>query len=177
MKKQKKQMLVMLGVLALFMAGFLGIRQYNKIQSGKPEEESGITIVESSLEDITKFSYDYEGVTYSFEKQEEVWYAVEDHSLKLVQSSVASMITDIAPMVAAQVIENVTDMSQYGLSEPSRTIRFETVTESHIFYVGDYNSVSGIYYICKPSEASVYLVPALTVNRFNKTLEDLMEAE
>lgn len=177
MKKQQKQMLILVAALLLLAAGFFGIRQYNRIQSEKPQKNSDITIVEASLDDITKFSYDYEGITYSFEKEDGVWYAAGDHSRNLVQTSVSSMLKDVAPMTAVQVMENVTDMSQYGLAKPERTISFETAAESHIFYVGDYNSLSGVYYLSKPSGTTVYVVPALTVNRFNKTLEDLTEAQ
>lgn len=177
MKKQKRQMLILLGILVLLGAGFFAVRQYNQNQSLQPQEETGITVVDIQADEIVSFSYDYEDVTYSFEKEEDTWYAAEDHSLNLVQSSVSYMLTDVAPLIADQVIENVTDMSQYGLAEPSRTISFETASESYIFYVGDYNDVSGVYYICKPSETTVYVVPALTVNGFNYTLEDLIEEE
>ena len=177
MKKQKIQMLVLLAILVVLAAGFLGIRQYNQMQSEEPQEETGITVVDIAVEDIVRFSYDYEDVTYTFEKEEDTWYAAEDHSLNLVQTSVNSMITDVGPLVAEQVIENVTDMSQYGLAQPSRTISFETASESYIFYVGDFNDVSSVYYLCRPSETTVYVVPALTVNRFNRTLEELVEEE
>ena len=177
MKKQKIQMLVLLAILVVLAAGFLGIRQYNQMQSEEPQEETGITVVDIAAEDIVRFSYDYEYVTYTFEKEEDTWYAAEDHSLNLVQTSVNSMITDVAPFIAEQVIENVTDMSQYGLAQPARTISFETASESYIFYVGDFNDVSSVYYLCRPSETTVYVVPALTVNRFNRTLEELVEEE
>ena len=177
MKKQKIQMLVLLAILVVLAAGFLGIRQYNQMQSEEPQEETGITVVDIAVEDIVRFSYDYEDVTYTFEKEEDTWYAAEDHSLNLVQTSVNSMITDVGPLVAEQVIENVTDMSQYGLEQPARTISFETASESYIFYVGDFNDVSSVYYLCRPSETTVYVVPALTVNRFNRTLEELVEEE
>lgn len=177
MKKQKIQMLVLLAILVVLAAGFLGIRQYNQMQSEEPQEETGITVVDIAAEDIVRFSYDYEDVTYTFEKEEDTWYAAEDHSLNLVQTSVNSMITDVAPFIAEQVIENVTDMSQYGLAQPARTISFETASESYIFYVGDFNDVSSVYYLCRPSETTVYVVPALTVNRFNRTLEELVEEE
>lgn len=177
MKKQKMQLLVLLAVLVALGAGFFGIRKYNELQSLAGEEEKGIQVTDMSLNEIIRFSYDYEEETYSFEKEEETWYVEGDHSIRLVQSSINSMLEDAAPVTATQVIEKVTDMSQYGLQTPSRTIRLETASESCIFYVGDYNELSGSYYICSPSETSVYVVPALTVNRFNKTLEDLKEPE
>lgn len=65
-------------------------------------------------DDITSFSYVYEGETYAFEKKDETWYYTDDHSLNLNQERIKAMILKVAPLKADQVIENVTDMSQYG---------------------------------------------------------------
>lgn len=178
MKKQKTQMLVLLLILVLLGAGFLGIRQYNKVQSEKSaEDDNSVIAAQINAEDILKFSYDYQEENYTFEKVDGVWYLGNDHSVNLRQSGVNTMITGFAPLEAEQVIENVTDMSQYGLEQPKRTITLETAEETYTFQVGDNNTMSGIYYLKKPEENTVYLVDAAVINRFNKTPEDLEEAE
>nr|WP_318685244.1 hypothetical protein [uncultured Acetatifactor sp.] len=40
MKKQKRQMLILLGILVLLGAGFFAVRQYNQNQSLQPQEET-----------------------------------------------------------------------------------------------------------------------------------------
>lgn len=178
MKKQQRQMLMLLGLLAAVVAGFFGLKQYNKVQSELPEEkEESITIVDMNRDDIVKFSYDYEGVTYSFVKEEDTWYYAEDRSLNIDQSSIGLKTMKVCPLEAEQVIENVTDMTQYGLDEPSKTLQFETATESVILYVGNYNAVSKVYYMCKPSESTVYTVLTPNVTVFDYALEDLIEEE
>ena len=87
------------------------------------------------------------------------------------------MILKVAPLKADQVIENVTDMSQYGLANPERTIQYETADRSVIINVGNLNSMTSQYYIAFPSEMKVYVVATNVVTGFNYTLEDLVEVE
>ena len=75
------------------------------------------------------------------------------------------------------MIENVTDMSQYGLADPERTIQYETADRSVIINVGNLNSMTSQYYIAFPSEMKVYVVATNVVTGFNYTLEDLVEVE
>ena len=175
MNKQSKQLLVLLIVLVLLVAGFFGLKQYNKVQSEKGEEDTQITVVDVNKDDIVKLSYVYEGQTYTFEKQDGTWYYADDHSLNVTQYKIGNMATMVAPLKAQQVLENVTDMTQYGLAQPERTIQFETADASYIFEVGDYNSVAGVRYICEPSGTTVYVVDSGVVSIFDKTLDDVVE--
>lgn len=87
------------------------------------------------------------------------------------------MILKVAPLKADQVIENVTDMSQYGLADPESTIQYETADRSVIINVGNLNSMTSQYYVAFPSEMKVYAVATNVVTGFNYTLEDLVEVE
>ena len=175
MKKQQKQLIILLVVLVALAAGFFGLKQYNQLQSEKPEEDEDITVVNLDRDSIVRFSYDNEGETYAFEKEGDTWYYTEDHSLTLNQNRITAMLAKVCPLTASQAIENVTDMTQYGLDQPAKTIQYETENESVILYVGDYNSVAKIHYLCKPSETTVYTVDGQSVNIFDNTLEDLIE--
>lgn len=176
MKKQRIQLLLLLAVLAVLAGGFFGLKQYNKMQAEKPEEvDDTIMLVDISEKNVIRFAYDYEGETYTFEKEDDIWYYTEDRSLDIIQYRMTSMLSNVAPLQVSDVIENVTDMTQYGLKEPSRVIQYETASQSHIFYVGDYNSLADVYYICAPSGTTVYTVSTQVVNGFNYTLDELVE--
>lgn len=176
--KQRKQLILLCGVLVMLVVGYFILQQFNQIQSEEVEEVTTEMVISIEEDTINKLTYDYNDVTYSFIKDEEgVWRFAEDTSLSIVQSSITSMLGYIANMEASNTITDVTDLSQYGLEEPSRTIQFETPTESYILYAGDYNSMSSVYYICKMGDATVYTVSAMTVDGFNYTLEDLVEVE
>ena len=177
MKKKQRQMIGMLLALVVLAAAFLGIRQYNKNASSATSttEDTQETVLDVNSDDITSFSYVYEGETYAFEKKDETWYYTDDHSLNLNQERIKAMILKVAPLKADQVIENVTDMSQYGLADPERTIQYETADRSVIINVGNLNSMTSQYYIAFPSEMKVYAVTTNVVTGFNYTLDDLVE--
>lgn len=175
MGKQMRQLLGMLLVLVLLIVGFFGIRQYNRVQVEKPKEETDITVIDVAAEDIVKFSYDYEGETYSFEKEEDTWYYAQDHSISLNQYSIKAMLNRVAPLTASQEIAAVTDMTQYGLDTPSKRIQYETTDASYIIELGDRNSVASVYYMRKLSETTVYTVIPQVFTVFDKGLEDLKD--
>lgn len=177
MKKKQRQMIGMLLALVVLAAVFLGIRQYNKniASATSTTEDTQETVLDVNSDDITSFRYVYEGETYAFEKEDETWYYTDDHSLNLNQDRIKAMILKVAPLKADQVIGNVTDMSQYGLADPDRTIQYETADRSVIINVGNLNSMTSQYYIAFPSEMKVYVVTTNVVTGFNYTLEDLVE--
>ena len=177
MKKKQRQMIGMLLALVVLAAVFLGIRQYNKniASATSTTEDTQETVLDVNSDDITSFCYVYEGETYAFEKKDETWYYTDDHSLNLNQDRIKAMILKVAPLKADQVIGNVTDMSQYGLADPDRTIQYETADRSVIINVGNLNSMTSQYYIAFPSEMKVYVVATNVVTGFNYTLEDLVE--
>lgn len=170
-------MIGMLLALVVLAAAFLGIRQYNKNASSATSttEDTQETVLDVNSDDITSFRYVYEGETYAFEKEDDTWYYADDHSLNLNQDRIKAMILKVAPLRADQVIENVTDMSQYGLADPERTIQYETADRSVIINIGNLNSMTSQYYIAFPSEMKVYVVTTNVVTGFNYTLEDLVE--
>lgn len=177
MKKKQRQMIGMLLALVVLAAVFLGIRQYNKntASATSTTEDTQETVLDVNSDDITSFCYVYEGETYAFEKEDETWYYTDNHSLNLNQDRIKAMILKVAPLKADQVIENVTDMLQYGLANPERTIQYETADRSVIINVGNLNSMTSQYYIAFPSEMKVYVVATNVVTGFNYTLEDLVE--
>ena len=177
MKKKQRQMIGMLLALLVLAAAFLGIREYNKNASSATytTEDTQETVLDVNSDDIISFRYAYEGETYAFEKEDDTWYYADDHSLNLNQDRIKAMILKVAPLKADQVIENVTDMSQYGLADPERTIQYETADRSVIINVGNLNSMTSQYYIAFPSEMKVYVVATNVVTGFNYTLDDLVE--
>lgn len=178
MRKQQRQLFILVGVLVVLLCAFLGLKQYNKAQADKPAaEEEKILVINAAAEDVTQLAYDYEGENCAFEKEEDTWYATGDHSLNIKQTRITSMVNGIAPLEASQVIENVTDLAQYGLTEPQKTITVETAAKSYILYVGDKNDLTSSYYVCFPSTSTVYVVSATNINRFNYGLDELVEEE
>ena len=177
MKKQKGQMIIMLAVLLVLGVGYLALRQYNKVQSEKEPEVEGEVLVSLEKDDIIRFSFDYEGTDYTYEKEDGIWYYAADNTLNLTQTRLNTMAGRVADLTASNTITGVTDFSQYGLDEPSKTFTFETASESYTFNVGDYNDMASVYYICEPGSDTVYTVSSITVTQFNFDVTEIVEEE
>lgn len=175
MKKQKIQLLILVLGLALLGGGYLGLQKYNEAQNNKAEEVQEINLLALEAEDIIRIAYDYEGNHYSYEKTEDTWYYTEDRELSLTQSSFALLTMRLAELAVETVISDVTDMEQYGLTEPYRIFTFATAEEEYEFYIGDRNDITYDYYICRPGENTVYLVESALISYLNKSVDDLVE--
>lgn len=178
MKKQKIQLIVLVLILAALAGAFFGIRKYQEAQAQKPVEEEGIVVFNLKQDDIVNIIYDYEGVTYQYEKVEGTWYLAEDHSQGIKQSYLNSMAMGVASIIATQALENVTDLSQYGLETPQRTIIFDTAVQRFKIYVGDKNTLTSSYYIQLPDQpGTVYIVPQTNMNRFERGPDEIFEVQ
>lgn len=178
MKKQKIQLIVLVLVLAALTGAFFGVRKYQEAQAQKPVEEEGIVLFDVYNEDVINMIYDYEGETYHYEKVDGTWYLAEDHSQSIRQYYLNSMAAGASSIKATQVLENVEDLSQYGLETPQNTIIFDTAIQRFRIHVGDKNSLTLSYYIQLPDKPStVYIVPQTYITRFNYGPDSIIEAQ
>lgn len=175
MKKQRKQLLILIILLLVLIAGYFGIQMYNENQSNLAEESTSIAITGLSSEDIIEITYDYSGEENTFVLEEDTWKYQDDTTLNIEQARITSMATKLAQLSTDTVIENVTDMSQYGLDEPARTISFKTADSTYEIAVGDYNTMTSVYYIALNGGDTVYTIGSTSVSAFNYVLDDLIE--
>lgn len=181
MGKQKKHMLILLLLLLLLIGGYFGLQAYHdwseRKETEKKQQES-IFVTDYESEEILSLSYDYEGRVYLFERNGEEWIYPQDPGINIDEDSLEDMAERIAKVAAEEKIENVTDLSQYGLDNPSRTVAFTAPDGEYVLYLGDYNSVISRYYMYTAGDNTVvYTVNANIYNAFSKDLESLVEEE
>lgn len=177
MKKQRIQLIALVLVLAALAGAFFGIRKYKETQEMKPAEEDGTIILDVSSDDVVNIIYDYDGETYQYEKVEGTWYLAEDHSQSVKQHYINAMALGASKLKATQILENVKDLSQYGLEAP-RTVIFDTAIQRFRIYVGDRNVMTSSYYIQLPDKPdTVYIIPETFINRFNYGPENIIEVQ
>lgn len=206
MRKQSRQFIILAVVLTALIGGYIGLTQYNsRQQEQKTDPVEGEVLVDISRDDILRFSYLYNGETYTFEKTgisvnsqgdnnadesmsgngggaaepqtESRWVYTEDTSLNLIQSRLNTMAGKLTSIVAQNVINDVTDMSQYGLEPPANVLHWETEQKSYTYHIGDYNSFGNMYYIREPDSDTVYVVTSSLGTGFDYSVEDLVEEE
>jgi hypothetical protein len=174
MKKQQLQLALLIAAVVILVAALFGVRHYNDLQEQNSDTKDVERIVDIKRDDITSFSYEYDGETYSFEKEDDTWYSVDDHSINLNQTVIDAMLTKLAGLDVVMSIENVTDMSQYGLDKDYMTFEYKTSDKDYELHIGSRNSVTGVYYMNMASENTVYAIEYNSLlGSFERTLDDL----
>lgn len=179
MQKQKKQMIVIIIILILFVAAYFGMRSYNAKQEEKEAAETEaekIYVTELKKDDITAFSYQTDGETLSFVKEEDTWKCENDETLTLDETAISTMLSTVATLEAAESVEDAGELSEYGFDTPTNVITLTTEKGTTTLTIGMNNSITDQYYMTKDGDDSLYLVSSGVPAAFEKTLADL-EAE
>lgn len=179
MKKQKKQMILILALLVVFGAAYAGMRLYNKNQNEKEEKEAEaakIYVTNEKPEDITAFSYQNGGETLSFVKEDE-WLLQDDKEMKLDQSAVESIVEKLSAVEAEDKVEQSENLEEYGFDSPENILTLTTAQGSATLTIGMQNPVTDQYYLTKSGDDTLYLVESSFPLAFEKTAEELKEAE
>lgn len=162
-------------VLLLLVGGYFGVQKYNQAQAEKDTEDDSLYALNVDSSEVTELSYAYEGVEYAFVLEDDVWKYRDDETLNLIQSRLNTMAEKLASLAVESQIDNVTDMSVYGLEEPEKVITFLAGGISYKIAVGDYNSMSGMDYININDSNEVYAVETGFADAFDYALEELVE--
>ena len=84
------------------------------------------------------------------------------------QDTVSAYLDDICVFTAKQEITDVTDDSDYGISDESDTVTLQLANDLYVFRIGDYNSLAGGYYLTVNDGSSVYLIDSSTYYLLHK---------
>ena len=121
----------------------------------------------------------------TFEKDDDSWVKKDETDFPVNQTTLDSAASAIASVDSDRVLEDVDDLSEYGLDSPSNTIKIVTKSDEEdgddittTLYVGDENSSTSQYYVRKDDdEKTVYLIDSSCVEPFTKSLNDYAQME
>ncbi len=183
MGKQAKKTIVMVVILAILIGAYFGIKAYNAANEEIAETvtSTSTTLYTTAISDIVSFSYTYNGTLYAYEKQEDAWVCLNDTALILDTDLVESALNALVTVPYHEKIENVSDMSIYGLDEGSDyfTLKWATNSTSHEIHIGDYNSITSYtYFSSVENPTSVYLTTKTNLkNNFQMYPDELIYVE
>ena len=154
-------MVVLVAVLMLLIGGYFLLQQYNKKQAEK-EEENKIQVAEIDADAIEAFSYQLDGETLSFTKTDDNWSYDQNTELHMDNEE----------------IDDVTDLSEYGLDAPSNVITVTTADQTYTFTVGDHNATANCYYFMTDQQPDVvYTMTSGLCGSFRETADELIKLE
>ena len=180
MEKQKKQFLVLILLLVVCVAAYIGVTISNKKTKEKEEaseEAAKIYLTDFDADDVSAFSYLLNGEKLSFHKDGDDWVYDADTFVDLDEDSVQSLLSQAEKMTASEKLDEITELSDYGLDDPENVITIETAEETITLDVGDRNDMLSEYYLKKEGSDDVYLTDSTTAKLFTKTLDSLKAAE
>ena len=181
MQKQKKQFMIAVLVLAALALCYLGLRYYNTKQEEKEQEEeeaATIKVTDDSSEDVTEWSFQYNGTTLSFAKNDsDEWYDTADESVKLDQDLISGLLTNITSVIAEDEVTDYEALSDYGMDAPEVVVSYTTEEGSKTLSFGMTNEVLSKDYMMLEGNDTIYLVGTTVKSAFEITVDDLIATE
>ena len=164
MNAKKKRNLVVMLVIMVILIGALVVIQFvnkNKSDDGSDTGYQGELISNFKPSEISKVSYQYrDGEKLNYKYVKETWYNADDDKFPLSSSAFANnFITAFLDTKTSRVIEQPEDESNYGFDDPYLTLNVENIGgKVETFYIGDYNSMLGEYYLKIEGKDKIYTI-------------------
>ena len=184
MKKKNLQLLILLGVLVLLVAGYLAITLLGASDEDNSADDSlsGNTYNVCAVDQNTlyRISYTIDGRAYHFALKEDAtaWIWDEDPTLPLDNLYFANMVTVCQSLTSTVRLTDVTatELNDYGLGENALRFYFaDGVSGERAYRVGAYNSYNGLRYFClEDNLTTVYMVNAAVADAFAFTPYDMI---
>ncbi|MBO5112663.1 MAG: DUF4340 domain-containing protein [Lachnospiraceae bacterium] len=176
-KRKKKQLIFIFVCFTVILAAYLGSKYYqNHLPVDDEEDEISVLDIDTSL--VNEIGITNGEETINLQKDNDTWKCVDDKDFT-IDSTKLQVFLDAAGSITSELkIENVTDMSQYGLDHPSLSISLQWDSNLYTIYIGDQNTVAGgVYYLKINDEDTVYTIENYKYNMLNKTKEDFAAEE
>ncbi len=180
MKKSTKLVSAVV-VLAVLGGVYVGLNTYvskeEKTKSSS-EEESKTEVFSVKTDDIKSLEFIVDKKEVTFEKKDDSWVKKDETAFPVNQTTLDSAASAIKKVEADRVLEDVEDLTEYGLDSPSNTVTVDTADGTTKLNIGDENTSTNQYYISKDDDDStVYVVAADTVSPFMNSLYDYAQGE
>ena len=176
-KRKKKQLIFIFVCFTVILAAYLGSKYYqNHLPVDDEEDEISVLDIDTSL--VNEIGITNGEETINLQKDNDTWKCVDDEDFT-IDSTKLQVFLDAAGSITSELkIEDVTDMSQYGLDHPSLSISLQWDSNLYTIYIGDRNTVAGgVYYLKINDEDTVYTIENYKYNMLNKTKEDFAAEE
>ena len=188
MKNKTVKMVLAVVVLGVCCGAYAGVKTYVAHQDQKESEEDSeesTTVFTASTDNIKSLDFMVDDTETTIEKDDDSWVKKDETDFPVNQTTLDSAASAIASVDSDRVLEDVDDLSEYGLDSPSNTIKIVTKSDEEdgddittTLYVGDENSSTSQYYVRKDDdEKTVYLIDSSCVEPFTKSLNDYAQMD
>lgn len=185
-RKSKRNLIVLLILIVVLLVIFLFLKKNEDadfMQEEAVTTEESVPVVSINKEEVTDMEFIRSaGGSFTLHRQEDTWNYLEEAAIdtseataedtetirQVNQDTVSAYLDDICAFTAKQEITDVTDDSDYGISDESDTVTLQLANDLYVFRIGDYNSLAGGYYLTVNDGSSVYLIDNSTYYLLHK---------
>ena len=170
-RKSKRNLIVLLVLIVVLLVVFLFLKKNEDadfMQEEVSTEEESVPVASINKDEVTDIEFIRSDGSYTLHKDGDTWSYLEDIDRKVDQDTVSTYLDNICAFTAKQEITDVTDYSDYGISDESDTVTLQLANDLYVFRIGDYNSLAGGYYLTVNDGSSVYLIDSSTYYLLHK---------
>lgn len=168
---RSKKLYVLLGILVIACAATFAVMQMEERK--EQIKETGEIILELPTDSVETLSWEYNGETLAFHK-DETWLYDEDENFPVSEEKVNELLEQFQAFGAAFIIEDVEDLGQYGLDDPVCTISLSTAERAYEVKLGDYSKMDSQRYV-SIGDGNVYLVKHDPLDEYGAILSDMID--
>ncbi len=174
MKRKKKTASLLIGIVVLLaLIAVLAVVQ--KKADAYENKDDSETLTDLTADEITGVGITKSGSdAMSFTLADDTWTCDQDDTLDIDSSQVNLLTASLTGITVTDTIDDVTDLSQYGLDEPNAVISItdQDGTETTIS-VGDTNSTASVAYVLLNDDTTtVYAVSTSITSHLDDTIDD-----
>ena len=177
--KRSLKSIILLCVLAVCVGGYLLIsNQTNQATTATTENKEAVALAGHTLEELSALSWTTDDGTIRFTKSDAGWRYDADSAFPANATTLDGLADKLIDLTADRSVDNVTDLSIYGLSEPAFTLTAEWSDGTSTAYgLGDATAFADGYYVSRSGDDKVYIVSTSLKTTFQKTLNSLAVKE
>lgn len=177
-KKRSRNLLFLTLLLALLVGATALVMTLNPEEESSTEESEVESTEILSIDEaaVNSIAWTVNGEDFVFSKSGEDWIYDPDPNFPLDQSVMDTIFTDLSSLLAYNTIENVSDLSEYGLDAPTVTVTIGTDSET-VLHIGDAAPMDSLRYLRINDDPNVYLVGNSILSDYNDTLDELIAME
>lgn len=171
--KRLKKLSILLAVLIVVCVAAYCINRYEERKEEIKNTDEIILAIENKAVDA--LSLEYSDTALSFHKSEDgTWLYDDDDAFPVDTDAIDKLLSVFNSFGASFIIENVDDFSQYGLDDPTCTIRLTTADNEYFVQLGSYSTMDQKRYV-STGDGNVYLTSVDPFDTYEVTLPDMIK--
>lgn len=171
--KRLKKLSILLAVLIVVCVAAYCINRYEERKEEIKNTDEIILAIENKAVDA--LSLEYSDTALSFHKSEDgTWLYDDDDAFPVNADAIDKLLSVFNSFGASFIIENVDDFSQYGLDDPTCTIKLTTADNEYSVQLGSYSTMDQKRYV-STGDGNVYLTSVDPFDTYEVTLPDMIK--